>query len=296
MAGRAPHHARRRLRSVRLRRRRAAATAVRSPPLRAVLATADTQAGGRVADLYPSLAAAYPDLMLTAADPAAGGRAGRGLPGPAARGVAGSGAGAAQTGRARSWTWPPTSGSGTRRSTRGGTAVEHRCPDLLAEAVTGIPELFRDRPARRHPDRGGGLLSDCGGAGPGAPGPGRHDRRPGRGCRRGQRGVRGGPGAPSPHPLQHRGRGLHRLRAARPPAHARRSSRPSGAQVIFTPHLAPMNRGILATCYARPAPDAVAGPDPLAALRRLLRRRSLRDRATSVHRRRRPPWDRTAPT
>lgn len=30
-----------------------------------------------------------------------------------------------------------------------------------------------------------------------------------------------------------------------------------GAQVLFTPHLAPMNRGILATCYARP----VAGED-----------------------------------
>lgn len=27
-----------------------------------------------------------------------------------------------------------------------------------------------------------------------------------------------------------------------------------GARVLFTPHLAPMNRGILATCYARPAP------------------------------------------
>jgi N-acetyl-gamma-glutamyl-phosphate reductase len=26
----------------------------------------------------------------------------------------------------------------------------------------------------------------------------------------------------------------------------------TGAQVVFTPHLAPMNRGILATCYARP--------------------------------------------
>jgi N-acetyl-gamma-glutamyl-phosphate reductase len=26
-----------------------------------------------------------------------------------------------------------------------------------------------------------------------------------------------------------------------------------GAQVLFTPHLAPMNRGILATCYAKPA-------------------------------------------
>lgn len=29
-----------------------------------------------------------------------------------------------------------------------------------------------------------------------------------------------------------------------------------GAQVIFTPHLAPMNRGILATCYARPNPGS----------------------------------------
>ena len=29
-----------------------------------------------------------------------------------------------------------------------------------------------------------------------------------------------------------------------------------GAQVIFTPHLVPMNRGILTTCYARPASDA----------------------------------------
>lgn len=30
----------------------------------------------------------------------------------------------------------------------------------------------------------------------------------------------------------------------------------TGAQVLFTPHLAPMNRGILATCYARPAAGA----------------------------------------
>ncbi len=33
-----------------------------------------------------------------------------------------------------------------------------------------------------------------------------------------------------------------------------------GTTVLFTPHLAPMVRGILATCYARPAP--VAGRDP----------------------------------
>jgi N-acetyl-gamma-glutamyl-phosphate reductase len=29
-----------------------------------------------------------------------------------------------------------------------------------------------------------------------------------------------------------------------------------GAQILFTPHLAPMTRGILATCYSRPAPSA----------------------------------------
>ena len=40
----------------------------------------------------------------------------------------------------------------------------------------------------------------------------------------------------------------------------------TGASVLFTPHLAPMTRGILATCYARPA-----GPTSTAALLDLLR-------------------------
>ena len=40
-----------------------------------------------------------------------------------------------------------------------------------------------------------------------------------------------------------------------------------GGQVIFTPHLAPMNRGILATCYARPT-GAVTTESLLAALAR----------------------------
>jgi len=39
----------------------------------------------------------------------------------------------------------------------------------------------------------------------------------------------------------------------------------SGATVLFTPHLAPMNRGILATCYARPA-DAPTTEDVLGIL------------------------------
>jgi len=41
------------------------------------------------------------------------------------------------------------------------------------------------------------------------------------------------------------------------------------AQVLFTPHLAPMNRGILATCYARPtASGSVSTDDVLAVLRK----------------------------
>jgi N-acetyl-gamma-glutamyl-phosphate reductase len=40
----------------------------------------------------------------------------------------------------------------------------------------------------------------------------------------------------------------------------------TGAQVLFTPHLAPMTRGILATCYARPA-SATSTAELVAALR-----------------------------
>lgn len=36
-----------------------------------------------------------------------------------------------------------------------------------------------------------------------------------------------------------------------------------GACILFTPHLAPMNRGILATCYARPVAGAKASTDDL---------------------------------
>ena len=41
------------------------------PSFDVVYATADSSAGQRAADLYPSLAAAYPDLELVPYDPAA---------------------------------------------------------------------------------------------------------------------------------------------------------------------------------------------------------------------------------
>jgi len=40
----------------------------------------------------------------------------------------------------------------------------------------------------------------------------------------------------------------------------------SGASVLFTPHLAPMNRGILATCYGRPARSGLSTESVLDAL------------------------------
>lgn len=41
-----------------------------------------------------------------------------------------------------------------------------------------------------------------------------------------------------------------------------------GAEVLFTPHLVPMVRGILATCYARPAVDGLTTADAMALLHR----------------------------
>jgi N-acetyl-gamma-glutamyl-phosphate reductase len=40
----------------------------------------------------------------------------------------------------------------------------------------------------------------------------------------------------------------------------------TGASVLFTPHLAPMNRGILATCYAKPASGAKVSTQSLLAV------------------------------
>ena len=65
-----------------------------------------------------------------------------------------------------------------------------------------------------------------------------------------------------------------------------------GAEVLFTPHLVPMNRGILATCYARPDGTdddrRTAGGADERLPRRAVRRRH--------HRRRRRRRRRSAPT
>ena len=69
-------------------------------------------------------------------------------------------------------------------------------------------------------------------------------------------------------------------RTVTPRRWSRRSRRSRGepVQVLFTPHLVPMTRGILATCYARPAADGPVDGAPARALPRVLRRRSVRRR------------------
>jgi N-acetyl-gamma-glutamyl-phosphate reductase len=223
------------------------------PHFHAAQATADTQAGGRVANLYPSLAGAYPQLLLTETDPA--GADGLdvvflALPHgasqelvPELRKRVGTVVDLAADFRLRDPALYPL-----------WYGTEHTCPDLLAEAVTGIPELF-----------GAGL--------PGA------TLIAAAGCyptaaalalaplvRAGvidtsavvvdaASGVSGAGRVPKAHThfnavdedftayglLDHR--------------HTPEIEQAVGAQVIFTPHLAPMNRGILATCYARPGSD-----------------------------------------
>jgi N-acetyl-gamma-glutamyl-phosphate reductase len=234
------------------------------------LATADTQAGGRVADLYPSLAVAYPDLTLTAADPAAADGLDLvflALPHGASQGLV-------PELRKRVGTVVDLAGDFRLRDPAlypQWYGAEHRCPDLLAEAVTGIPELFPE-------DLPGATLIAAAGCYPTAAALALAPLvRAGLVATEGivvdaASGVSGAGRVPKPNThfntvdedftayglLDHR--------------HTPEIEQAIGAQVIFTPHLAPMNRGILATCYARPAGGAGRPePDPLGELHRFYR-------------------------
>jgi N-acetyl-gamma-glutamyl-phosphate reductase len=68
----------------------------------------------------------------------------------------------------------------------------------------------------------------------------------------------------------------HRHTAEMEQALSKVAQRP--VDVLFTPHLVPTTRGILATCYARPSARGLSTARPPRALPRLLRQRSVRDR------------------
>ncbi len=233
------------------------------PDVEVVVATGDTQAGNPVAGLYPSLAAAYPGLSFSAYEPtsfdgldlvflALPHGASQELV-PDLRKRVGKVVDLAADFRLKDAGLYPT-----------WYGEEHRAPELLDEFVFGLPELFRDeiRPAdlvaapgcyvtaaalavaplvRTGAIEPIGVIVD---AASGVSGAGR-----------------------TPKHTSHFGTvnedftayGLLNHR------HTPEIEQATGAQVLFTPHLAPMTRGILATCYARPAGDA--RPEPLAVLR-----------------------------
>ena len=221
-----------------------------------VAATGDSMAGRTVADLYPSLAAAYPRAEFVAYEPgvAAGcDLAFCALPHGASQSVVGELRGdvahivdlAADFRLDDPALYPAWYGQ------------EHSAPDLLEQFVFGLPELFRDEIA------GAELV-----AAPGcyvttaslalAPLVAAGTVEPDGIIVDAASGVSGAGRTPKPHTAfcavdeDFTAYGLldHRHTPEIEMAVSKHAG--TGVQVLFTPHLAPMNRGILATCYARP--------------------------------------------
>lgn len=231
------------------------------PGMEVAWAAAGSRAGSAVADVHPGLAAAYPDLVLSALHPEdAGGldvvflalpHGGAQEVVPALMEQVGLVVDLSGDFRLRDPAQYPV-----------WYGREHPCPDLLAQAVFGLPELGRDALAgarlvavagcyvtaaslalaplvRAGAIEPAGIIVDA------------------------ASGVTGAGRSPTEEMLfgevdeDFRAYGLLTHR------HTPEMEQVIGAEVLFTPHLAPMARGILATCYARCAPGA---PDPLVVL------------------------------
>ncbi len=232
------------------------------PQMELVVATGDTQAGTAVASLYPSLAATYPELVFQAwtADLAESNQLDVvfcGLPHGASqdlvplllgpeRLVVDLGADFRLKDASLYPRW---------------YGADHRVPELLESAVYGLPELFRSDLAALGgaglvatpgcyvttatlalaPLLSAGLVEPTGivvDAASGVSGAGRPAKPNTTFCTVDEDFTAYGL-------LDHR----HTPEIEQNLTGVARTP----VQVLFTPHLAPMNRGILATCYARPA-------------------------------------------
>ncbi|MDQ4132610.1 MAG: N-acetyl-gamma-glutamyl-phosphate reductase [Actinomycetota bacterium] len=221
------------------------------PDLEVAWATGDTKAGQRAADLYPSLAGAYPGLVFEPFDVAMVGDVDLvflALPhGAAQRLVPDLLAGPAAIVDLSADFRLRDAGDYDRWY-----GEEHAAPHLLERFTYGLPELHRDAIAKAdavaapgcYPTaaalaltplvRGGliepeGVIVDAASGISGA----------GRGLKHTTHFGTANEDFTAYGLLDHR--------------HTPEIQQVTGAQVLFTPHLAPMTRGILATCYARPA-------------------------------------------
>lgn len=221
------------------------------PSMRLVAATGDTQAGAPVASLYPSLAATYPDLVFAENDPAVCDGADLvflGLPHEASLERVPELVGRVEC---------VVDLSAAFRLKNTAAYPEyygfvHDRPDLSTAAVYGLPERHRAALAGASLVATPGCyvtaatlavapLVDVGlidtssvvvDAASGVSGAGRAPKHSNLFCTVDE--------DVNAYGLLH-----HR--------HTPEMEEQIGATVLFTPHLVPMNRGILATCYARPA-------------------------------------------
>ena len=221
------------------------------PGLRLVLATGDSQAGTKVASLYPSLAARYPDLVFAENDPASCDGVDvvfLGLPHEASLEVVPRLVGTVGCVVDLSAAYRLKDAS----SYPAYYGFEHDQPSLLARAVYGLPERHRAALSGAKlvatpgcyvtaatlalaPLVDAGLLDTSSvivDAASGVSGAGRAPKHTNSFCTVDEDVNAYGL-------LDHR--------------HTPEMQEQIGATVLFTPHLVPMNRGILATCYARPA-------------------------------------------
>ncbi len=224
------------------------------PELDVRLAGADSQAGTPVAELYPNLAAAYPDLVFTEAtvDDCDGlDLVFLGLPHGLSQAIVPE-----LRGRVK---WIVDAAADFRLKDPALYVEwydqEHPAPELLAEAAYGIPELFR------YELTGADLVAVAGCYPTGAALALAPFVRNGLVETTGvivdaASGVSGAGRPPKPHTtfaaadenMTAYGLLTHR--------HTPEIEQAIGAQVLFTPHLVPMTRGILSTVYATPTASA----------------------------------------
>ncbi len=236
----------------------------RHSEIEVVYATGDSQAGQRLADIYPNLAAAYPTLIAEVFDPVK---------------VNGLDVVFLCTPHESSLELVPqllghvglvVDLSAAFRLTDASQypvwyGFDHTHPDLLERAVYGLPEVYRSELATAdliatpgcyvtaatlalRPLVSAGSISAKGiivDAASGVSGAGKALKSSSMFCA-------------VDEDFTAYGLVSHR--------HTPEMQQLIGGEVLFTPHLAPMNRGILATCYARPTSGVATTDDMLAVL------------------------------
>jgi N-acetyl-gamma-glutamyl-phosphate reductase len=203
------------------------------PELSVSYATGDSQAGSRAASVYPSLATHYPNLVFSEFDLASALRCDvvfLCLPHEAALEIAPQLVGKVRLVVDLSAAFRLQDTSLYPRW----YGFEHTQPALVKQAVYGLPEMYRSALAGATPLVKSGVIEPSGvivDAASGVSGAGRALKQSSMFTSVNEDFTAYGL-------LDHR--------------HTPEMEQVTGAQILFTPHLAPMNRGILATCYARP--------------------------------------------